>query len=301
MKKLSLLLLLALSICSLHAQLDQKLGELTNKLNALYTQLQPQAPIPAPPPAPEPPKPEPVQATIETWDQLVQENNKRKAESKSLSLYNIAVQLHVTADAYQPIKDLQQAIETTNQDLQKKMREQSCGKNHPKFHMTLLYLNIPIDLSNINTHEGQNAEIKAVYNNVTSWIETISWAHNATGLKSIKLLSFDYTGLKIIRGKDYDFLVALFNPQQGILPLQKDLILPLAKEVFQKYPHAWIEFLEHLEYHISLAFFQKSCNITDAEIKPPAAPTTLAPFELKTGELKVVIKGIDPQTIPWPL
>lgn len=300
-------MLLAVSTCHLHAQLAANLSNLSQAINNLTTALTPklkEEPVTleplAEPKSVEEPKREPSPAVIETWDQLVQTNKIRAANSKSLSQFNVAVQLHVIADAYQPIKDLQKAIQIANQDLQKKMSKQRCGKDHWKFHMTLLYLNIPIDLSTIQTAAGQRTAIKAVNDDVTSWIEKISWANEVTGLKSIKLLSFDYAGLKIISGKDYDFLVALFNPKQGTSSLQNDLILPLAKEVFQKYPHAWIDFLEHPEYHISMAFLHKPCNITEAEVKPPASAAKFAPFELQTGELKVVTKGIEPQTIPWP-
>lgn len=273
MKKLYLIALLLLLPSNIRAELDKELWDLSNHLTELYIQLG----------APTPQPVEPAKVVIDTWDQLVQENNRRKAEIKSKQSEMTVFNGYITASANSPdVISLQNAFIAANGELQNKFIAEGgyCGFFQPEnnLHMTLLYLKIPV-LSN-------------TISNTTTFADQLKSALMPLARKSesiIKTLSFEYAERNKIMGAKADrkFFSALFTPSDGKTKIREEFMLPFAKAFFTQYPFAWIDYLENIEYHISLALLMGKC--TKEEVKEPAALPAVAIFKLDTTTLDVKV------------
>ncbi len=285
MKKLSLIALLLVLPFSIHAQLDKELWDLTNHLTELYIQLGAPTPLP---PAPEPPKPEPVQAPLETWADLVKENNKRKAESKSkeseLTVFHGTVAVSISTP---DLTNLLKSFRDANPDLEKKFKESryKCGtfyKLGQLLHLTLLYFKIPIETKTIQKIESTQSEIESALNKLVQEKTPV-----------LKEVQFEYAEQNKTMGSkaDKQFFAALFNPSDGINSFRNIFTLPFVKSLFSLYPYAWIDFLENPDYHISLAVLKEEC--VNAEIKIPDPLPAVSLFKLEQGTLKasVILPG----------
>lgn len=304
MKQLSRIVLLLLLSCHLlQAQLDKELQNLSQQLYKLEVTLKTQI-FPPLPPVPEPPKPELVQPVIETWEQLVAENNRRKTENMNkadLTIFN--ARLEITVNKYPDIITLQQAFQNENPELVNKftLSTGSCGYWQPEneMHFTLLYLKIPLETKKISTIAN-----KPDFVGFRDQLKTILEKDIKDVAPAIQNISFEYAEQnKVIGAKENEkYLAALFTPSEEIAVIREKLTLPFAKTLFAQYPFAWIDYLENPDYHISLAILKNECVKEPIKNPDPLPPVTM--FNFATGILKVSVsvygaKGSVTSIITW--
>ncbi len=281
MKKLSLLVLLALFTCSLHAELLDRLNELSQSLGNLTLALTP--------------KPAPVPAAIETWDDLVKENNKRKNESskKASELTTFKGLITMYPIAYVDLVALQEEYKDANPWLVFEERgETDCGKFQAQkdLHLTLLYINIPIETAHIPLIPNRNKPDLAGYR-----VPLKDYLVKAiTALAPVlKTISFEYAERNKILGAkpEKKFLSALYTPKDGINSLREKFIIPFAEKLFAQFPYAWIDFLESDDFHFSLATLQGNC--VNRKINEPAPLPAMGIFNLanSTANISVSVYG----------
>lgn len=274
MKKLLLFILLALSTNHLQAQLAAKLSNLSQALSSLTTALAPklkEEPVVLEPVAKHKPPVTPIPAQS-AWNQFLIENNAHEAKALQDQYPVFLGYIMTTADGkFLTLQKAQTMLKAYNQ---------ACAYffTPEKLHMTLLYINIPIDPSQI---ADERATVKYISDRLFALIDQFT--------NTLQPLNFEYSTTKIL-GRNLDYLVAAFNPKQGIRYLQEQFIMPFGNKLFQHFPNAWLSHIEAPEYHISLAKLQQP-KCTAKDIKIPGTLPKVKDYRLKYMELQVSVKG----------
>lgn len=284
MKKVTLLIILIVS-CNARGQLANKLYDLAQALSEVSILLN--ANTENQKPKEETVKPVP----ITTWGQLVQENKKREALSNTKASELTVFNVYINISAHYPdLLNLQKEYMKANPELVKKFQQspKSCGNFIDDLHMTLVYLNIPIETKNVSNAEDMKVQLKDA---VVQWLQMLK--------PNLKPIIFEFTEQEktlVGKNKDRSFITALFTPSESSNPLREKFLLPLAQSLYPKYPYAWIGFLENPDYHVSLIRLLSGC-ITETVTTPnPLPPVSLYKFE--TGTLMVSVSGGGTKSMP---
>lgn len=262
MKKLIILNILIIN-AHLQAQLLTKLDEFTTTLLNLEASL-----ITTPAPA--------IQQPLSSWSVFVQENERRRAHALANKYADFGGNVQITA------KSQFHTLQATQQLLKKE--NETCVHFYPEsqMHITLLYMHFPFPP---NTVTDEFAMTGSLNDYLARLLES--------NIPFLKSRTFQAEGITIL-GKDKNFLVALYKPEQSITEYQQ-FIEKSAQTIFRDYAYAWFEFIEPITFHISLGKLLPHC--TTANMRIPLNLPRIDTFQLKKGNLRVSIKG--PNSKPY--